>query len=112
MNLTQIILITFAVFMIIQTLIQLRREKLTLSQSILWGIVWIAVISGVLIQNHIIEIGRSIGVDVINLVVFVSIAIIFIVLYRQQIKQELLNRQITQLVRERSIDNVKSQKKS
>ncbi len=111
MTIIQILFIIAGLVMIISSFMQLQREKLTLHQAIMWWIVWIGVICISIFSQYVLQFIKYLGLsNPIDSIVYISILVIFIILYRQQIKQELLNRQITRIIREQSILHVKDQR--
>lgn len=111
MLLIQIIIIIFCLFAITRVGIRYKKNETTAKETIVWGLLWIIVAVVValpqtttLIANYL-GVGR--GVDVI---VYLSIVVIFYILFRIFIRLEKIERDITKLVRNVSLENIKKDK--
>ncbi len=108
----QIILILFLVFAVSRVVLQLRQGNLHLISFSFWTGVFIIAIIGVVYPEittrfaGFLGIGR--GADV---VVYLSIAVLFYLIFRLTITIEGIHSDITKLVREIAISNVKKSKK-
>ncbi len=111
MSIIQIFIVAFSLFAIVRTLRQFRRGKLTIAFLFLWILFWIAV--GVVVMMpqttntlaHFVGVGR--GVDVI---MYVSILVLFYALFRMVVRIEEVEREITKLVRRLAIDSIEEKK--
>lgn len=103
------ILILLASFVAISSIF-LHRQKdgLGIRGTAFWILFWLAVDVVVLLPNSTTVLANKLGVGRgVDLVVYVSILMIFFLLFRLNVKIEGVNRQITKIVRKNAIDNVK-----
>ncbi len=106
MTITQILFILLAIIMIMSIFIQLQRDKIAVVQAVIWWIIWFSVVVLTLFYTHVQYLTRQIGISQpIDFIIYTSILLLFVIVYRQQIKQELFNRQLTKLVRELAISH-------
>src|SRR5690606_19561656 len=88
MILLQVLIIIFAAIMILSALIQLQKEKLTIEQAIMWGIVWLMLIFLTVFTNVLSRVASILGVERgVDLLIYTSIIILFIAFYHVQIRQ-------------------------
>ncbi|MBI5389574.1 DUF2304 family protein [Candidatus Woesearchaeota archaeon] len=97
----QVIIILFALFALSRAVLRLKDRKLHLVQFAFWAVLWIMVLVFALVPEttgvfaRIFGVGR--GVDVI---IYLGIAFLFYALFRLYIKMDMLETNITKLVRE------------
>jgi len=100
----QIIGILFALFAFIVTIIKFKEKKISIKEFIFWSILWfcIAVIAIVPWTTTIIAnfIGIRRGIDV---VIYLSIIVLFYLIFRIYVKIINVEREITKLVREEAL---------
>ncbi|MFH1505971.1 MAG: DUF2304 family protein [archaeon] len=102
----QILIVAFMVFALYRTIKQLRAGQLSMKETLAWCILWVVIIVGVLIPgvtsffSDIFGIGR--GVD---LALYVSIILLFYMIFRIYVKLDMMEHQITKVVREVAIKN-------
>lgn len=107
----QIVAAIFVLFAISRVYLRFKERKLSSFNFLFWNLVWIGGLSVVLFPNlssqlaHIVGIGR--GADAI---IYASIVVIFYLLFRIYIKLEDTNKQITELARKVSLQEVKTPK--
>lgn len=97
----QIILIVFFLLVIAKVLFRLRAKELTAGGAVLWILFWLA--AGVVVVTpgtssyfaKLVGIGR--GAD---LVIYISLAVLFFLVFKLMIRLEHLNKDITELTRE------------
>ncbi len=104
MELIQIIGLIISIFAISRVILQVRKNTMTIESALFWIFIWLAVILSVVFPNtlgHLAKItGVGRGVDVI---IYLSIIVLFYMVYRNYIKMENMEREITKLVREIAI---------
>lgn len=111
--LLQFILIIFLIFAISRVILQLRQGNINLFSFLSWTGVFIIAIIGVLYPEvttkaaSILGIGR--GADA---VIYLSIAILFYLIFRITIVIEEIHSDITEIIREMAVNNAKKPKKS
>jgi len=104
MELIQIAGAVFALFALSRVLLQLKRRSMTLNEGLFWMFVWISVIVFLIFPEFfgyvadILGVGR--GVDAL---MYISIVVLFYLIYRLYAKVDTLERQITYIVREIAI---------
>lgn len=104
MLLIQIIILIFIVFMLIKVVSRFKEGILTVKESIIWSIFWImaAIViarpSTTAILAKTLGIGR--GVDVI---IYLSIVLIFYLLFKIKVRTEKIEQEITKIVREQAL---------
>ncbi len=109
---SQILLSIVVVFIITRTLIAFRDKNLSVSFALIWILFWLSVLFLIfqqqLVSNiaHYLKISR--GVD---LVIYISLIVIFYLLYRLLVALNEVDRKITKLVRNLALDDERKIKK-
>lgn len=104
MELIQIIIILFALFAYSRVVARTKDKNINPNEFIFWSIIWILVIAVALIPGitsifaGVFGIGR--GAD---FAVYISIIILFYLIFRVYVKAEKIEKDITKLVREVSL---------
>lgn len=107
-SIIQVLLILFAFFAWSRAFLRMRGKNISIGEFSFWSMIWSAVIvisifpgliSGL---SEIVGIGR--GTD---LAIYVSIILLFYLMFRLYVKVDAHNREITKLVREIAIKDVK-----
>jgi len=104
MELIQIVGIIFALFALSRVVLQLKKRSMSFNEGLFWIFIWILVVVVLIFPEftgymaNILGVGR--GVDAI---IYISIAILFYLIYRLYAKIDNLERQITHIVREIAI---------
>jgi small membrane protein len=112
MQLIQILIIVFALFALSRVFLRFRDNKLTKNEFLFWTLVWLAVVVFAFmpqvtsIVSSILGIGR--GVD---LVIYLSIIVLFYLMFRLYVKVDSIRKDITQLVRKFAIEDEDAKKK-
>lgn len=105
MLLFQIILILFVLFALSRTALQFRKGKLPLPWFLVWVLVWIAVGVVAALPETTSRLAALVGVTRgVDLVVYVSIAVLFYLVFRVLVKIETLEQHITRVVRQVALD--------
>ncbi len=85
-----------------------KKDGLGIRGTAFWILFWLAVDVVVLSPNSTTVLANRLGIGRgVDLVVYVSILMIFFVLFRLNVKIEGINRQISKIVRNNAIDNLK-----
>ncbi len=103
------ILITLLSLLSIKTLCKRYKAK-QLSNVTLggWLLFWVLLIVVVFIPNIASKAAAFFGIGRgVDLVLYLSVALLFFILFKMQVKIELLSRQITQVVRDQAINKNK-----
>lgn len=111
--LIQMILSFFLLFALSRVLVQLKQGKLTSGSFLFWSGLFIFALAGVLSPEFTTEAARFLGIGRgSDVVIYLSIALLFYLIFRLSITVEEIRRDITTLVRKIAIENVqKSQKR-
>lgn len=110
MSTIQIVLVAFAVFAMSRVILRFRKGGLALVHLVTWFIFWAAVIVAVVRPTtttaiaNLVRVGR--GAD---LVMYVSVVVLFYALFRMFGKIEELERQITRVVRAAALKELDDQ---
>lgn len=100
MMVIQILLIVFFLFALIKVVGRFRAGDLTKGGLIWWSLFWIAAAAVVLLPNSSAYFAKLVGIGRgADLVVYLSLAAIFFILFKLMIKIESLNKDITKLAR-------------
>ena len=104
----QILFVLFACAALFALFLRTKNGDLSKQSAILWFIFWFAVIGVVLwpesasLLAHTFGIGR--GADFI---IYVSLAVLFFLVFRLHIQLEKTNRQVTRVVREKALASLR-----
>ncbi|ABR56916.1 DUF2304 domain-containing protein [Methanococcus aeolicus] len=105
MEFIQIIAIVLAVFALSRIILQVKNSNMTFDAALFWVFIWISILTSVIFPSMLgklaILTGVGRGVDVI---IYLSIMMLFYLLYRTYVKMENMEREITKLVREIAIN--------
>ncbi len=112
--LQQIIAIAVIIFFIARLIIQKNKDNIGKGEFTFWLIFWIlaggAIISLKWIDRLVANLGFSgSGIDVL---LYVAIVVLFYLLFRQRLKLEKMDRNITKLVRKIALNNEKEKKEN
>ena len=108
MEAIQIIAILFALFAFSRTLIRFKKTDITIKEFIFWNIIWFGIIIVAVLPSTTSIIASLMGIGRgIDLVVYLSIIILFYLIFRMYVKMENVEREITKLVREEAISKRK-----
>jgi len=107
----QIIVVLFALFVVTRIILRLRDNKLTINEFFMWMFVWCSIIIIALVPSissifaDLSGIGR--GVDFL---IYLSLILLFYIMFKLIVKVETLQSEITTLVRELSLKGIKKKK--
>ncbi len=108
MSALQIIAIVFALFAWSRALLRLRDRKISPMEFTFWTVIWAVVIGTMLLPKTAEFISLSLGVErPIDLAVFVSLLLLFYLIFRLYVKHEQKEQELTKLVREVAIRSPK-----
>ena len=111
MDLIQILIIVFIAYVIYSLIIKLNKRELSTQIFVLWLIFWIIV--GVIVvlpqTTQLVAdwLGVGRGVDV---VIYISILVLFYIVFRIFVRIEKIERDITYLIKDISLDNARKGK--
>ncbi len=100
----QIIAVLFALFAFSRTFIRYREAKITTKEFVFWSVIWFGIIIVAILPWTTTIIANLIGIRRgIDVVVYLSIVILFYLTFKMYVKMENVEREITKLVREEAI---------
>lgn len=112
--LIQVLALAFAIFAVSRAVLRARDKKISIAELVFWITVWLALILVVMfpyLTNYLARVmGIGRGIDV---VVYLSIGLLFYLIFRLYVKIEETQKSITLLVREIAIykkENKKNKK--
>lgn len=101
----QILIFLFSLVAIFSIFLRRQKDGLGLRGTAFWILFWAGVNIVVLFPNSTTIIANRLGIGRgTDLVVYVSILMIFFVLFRLNVKLEGINRQITKVARQKAIE--------
>jgi hypothetical protein len=100
MLIIQILLIVFFLFALVKVIGRFRIGDLTKAGLVWWSLFWVVAAVVVLLPNSTAYFAKLVGIGRgADLVVYVSLAAVFFLLFKLMIKVESLNKDITKLTR-------------
>lgn len=109
----KILLIAFALFAIVKVVIRLRHEELKKLEAFFWIAFWIIVGVAALDPGATTYVAKFVGVGRgVDLVFYLSVAVLFYLIFRIFVRLERIERNITKVTREDALKtgNVVSKK--
>lgn len=104
MFLIQILLVVFFLFALLKVIGRFKTGDLSFVSMAGWGLFWVLAIVVVLLPNSTAKLAEFVGIGRgADLVVYVSLAVIFFIIFKLMVKIESLNREITKLTRKISL---------
>lgn len=106
MHLIQFIIFAFIAFVIYKVFSRFKEKNLTLKELVGWIFFWLAVAAIIALPQStgffakILGVGR--GTDV---VIYLSIVVIFYIIFKIQVRFEKIEREITKIVRDNAIND-------
>jgi hypothetical protein len=100
------IIIIFALFAVTRASVRLKDKSITKGEYILWIFFWLLVIAGTLIPKNLDHIAQFVGVERgADLAVYLSIVVIFYILFKVLVHLEKIDKEITAIVRKIALSN-------
>ncbi|MEM4259825.1 MAG: DUF2304 family protein [Candidatus Woesearchaeota archaeon] len=113
METIQILLIIFAIFAWTRVILRLKDKHIRLSEFIFWSLVWLIMLIVAFIPSITSSMAEFLGIaSGISLLVYVSVIILFYLVFRLYVKIEHQEQEITQLTRALAIKNSEKKKKN
>ena len=104
----QIVAIIFVLFAWSRALLRLKDRKISFTEFIFWTVIWAGMVFALLLPKTAEFISYSLGVNrPVDLGVFVSILLLFYLIFRLYVKHEQQQQEMTKLVREIAIRHPK-----
>jgi small membrane protein len=100
----QIVITIFVFATLKETINEYRRHTIILYYTVFWSMVWFAILIIVWIPNLTGDLAKILGIARgIDSVVYISVVILFYLVFRLLVRFEKMEKQITQLVRRESL---------
>jgi len=110
-QLIQIIVVLFAIFAISMAFLRFRDRKIKFSGLVLWAGVWAAAIVVILLPGTSFFFANILGIQRgADFVVYISIIVLFYLMFRLYVKIDNVEKNVTKLVREVAIDRERKRK--
>ncbi len=108
----QWIIIVFAAFALSRAYLRYRDEKITGRELLFWSLIWVGGIFIVLNQGVAIYMADLFGIGRgADLIIYISIVLLFYLVFRIYVKIETIEQDITKVVREVGIEKAKRKKR-
>jgi hypothetical protein len=107
----QILLLVFVLFAASRAVLQFRGGTIRFGALSFWLLIWAVALVAIFYPEQTTEIARILGIGRgVDVVVYASIAILFYLVFRLHVYQENIRTEISQLIREVSLRDVKKGK--
>ena len=104
MILIQILLVAFALFAFSRVFLRFKDKRLARNEFIFWAIIWVGAIIILILPNSLSHLSNLLGISrPVDLIIYVSIALMFYLIFRLYVKIETAEQEITKIVREKAI---------
>lgn len=104
----QVILSIFLLFALSRVVLQVRTAKLTISAFLFWTALFILALAGVLDPNLTSYVAKYVGIGRgTDIVLYLSIVLLFYLVFRLSISLEEVRREVTKLVRKLALEEQK-----
>lgn len=109
MTLSQVLLTTIVLFVISRTLSAYARRDLTLPFTFIWLLFWLSIVFMIFNQRLVSSVAKLVGISRgVDLVIYVSLIVIFYTIYKFLLYVSGLEKTITKLVRQIALREAKS----
>ena len=100
MTIFQILIIIVAIVVIYKSILKLMKKEISTLLFILWLILWLIVVTIDIFPNSIAYIANLVGVGRgVDLILYLSVIAIFYFLFRINLRQNKIDKKISQIVR-------------
>ncbi|MBI3290975.1 DUF2304 domain-containing protein [Candidatus Falkowbacteria bacterium] len=111
MSFIKVIIIVFIAFVLWRTFIRFKKKDITGRELGIWTIFWLLVIGATLVPRQTDTIAQFVGVERgADLLVYLSIIVLFFVVFKIIVKLEKIDRDITTVVRATSLNDEEKSK--
>lgn len=101
---SQLFLGVIIIFIIYKTFLSYKHGNLSKSFTLVWLILWTFVLVLIFEQNTLIKVAHLIGISRgVDLVIYLSIILLFYLVYRIFFKLNDINQKLTKIIREEAI---------
>src|SRR3989304_7237223 len=102
----QIVLLIFVIFAISRVILRLKEKLLSTQTAFFWILIWLAALVGILLPKTTTKIASFFGVGRgVDVIVYISLALLFYLVFRIYVMIEDLRHEITNLIRELALQN-------
>lgn len=112
----QILLLAFILFALSRVILRSRERVISAQATIFWVLIWLAALIGTLMPQTTTSLAAVFGVGRgVDVIVYISLALLFYIVFRMFVLIEDLRHEITSLIRQIALQNSSkkpSQKKS
>jgi hypothetical protein len=106
MHAIQVLLIGFFVFAASRAIVRLRRGLSTVMKTAMWLLVWVAAAAVVVQPEVTVAFARLLGVTRgVDVPIYLSVALLFFLVFRAFARVEDVERQLTRVVRELALED-------
>jgi small membrane protein len=113
METIQILMILFGLFALTRVILRLKDKHIKMTEFIFWSIIWILVIVVAFIPSITANLAELLGIaSGISLLVYISILILFYLVFRIYVRIEGQSREITEITRKIALKNSPIKKES
>lgn len=111
--LIQIIILVFILFVLSRTILRFKKGDITLKELIGWFLFWLIVMAAVIWPKNTDVLAKLVGVSRgADLLVYLSIVVIFFVIFKIIVKLQKIDKEITKIVREVTLRDYDKNKES
>lgn len=107
----QVLIIIFAIFAWSRAFLRMRGKNISIGEFSFWSLIWSVVIFVGLFPSVISKASWLVGIERgVDLAIYVSIILLFYLMFRLYVKIDEHDKQVTKLVREMAIKDAKKKK--
>lgn len=108
----KVLILFFVLFVLWRTFLRYKANDISVREFFVWTVFWFIVVLASFLPKKTDILAQKLGVERgADLLVYLSIMVLFFVVFKLIVKQEKIDRQITELVRKEAIDEkIKSEK--
>ncbi|KKR81577.1 MAG: hypothetical protein UU73_C0001G0147 [Candidatus Daviesbacteria bacterium GW2011_GWA1_41_61] len=104
MSISQLLLSTIIIFIIYKTALSFKKGNLSKNFTFTWLLLWAGVLFFIFEQNTLIKAAHSVGISRgVDLVIYLSIILLFYLVYRIFYNLNEINQKITKIIREEAL---------
>lgn len=112
MEIIQILGIIFALFAFSRAYLRFKDDKLTKNEFVFWSLLWMFVIVVSLIPQILSLFSNIFGIQRgMDLIIVISIVVLFYLIFRLYVQHESVKREITMLVRKVALEDKNKKKR-
>ncbi|MFH1376848.1 MAG: DUF2304 family protein [Candidatus Woesearchaeota archaeon] len=102
--LIQILLSIFILFAIIRLIVKFKKTDGKISESLLWFAFWVITVVAIWVPDFLTQVANFVGIGRgADLVLYVSVVVVFYLIFKIYVRLEKIERNITKVVRKDSL---------